>query len=471
MRAAKIVATVGPASGSGQTLRALLQAGVNVFRFNLSHGEVTEHAERIRLVRAISAELGLHTAVLIDLQGPKIRLGKFQGGGCVLAAGAQFTITAEPVLGDCTRASTTYAQFARDVKAGDRVLLNDGAVELRVIDSDGLSARCEVVSGGPVADRKGINLPGVPVSAPSLTDKDKADLDSLLPESVDLVALSFVRRAEDITGLRRFLQERSSPLPIVAKIEKPEAWENLDAILEESDGLMVARGDLGVEVALEKVPFMQKSMITRARQRGRFVITATQMLESMIVNPTPTRAEVSDVANAIADGTDAVMLSAETSVGKYPVEAVLRMASIAAEAERSLREIGFPAMPAGRGRSHAELIADAAFEAAQSGAVEAIVVFTLSGSTARLVARYRPPVPVLAFTPSEAVARQLAAVYAVTAMPMPNLRSTDDILGHVEQTLLTCRRLAPGASVAVVAGLPPGRPGNTNLLKLHRVGG
>jgi pyruvate kinase len=327
-----------------------------------------------------------------------------------------------------------------------------------------------VLSGGPVADNKGINLPGVTVSSPSLTAKDRADLEYMLREPIDLVALSFVRSGEDIGELRRFLADRNAALPIIAKIEKPQAWDNLDAVLDASDGIMVARGDLGVEVALEKVPFMQKAMITRARAKARFVITATQMLESMISNPAPTRAEVSDVANAIADGSDAVMLSAETSVGRYPLEAVRRMACIVEEAERSLRDIGYPSIPETRGRTHPELIADAAFEAAQSGAVEAIVVFTMSGSSARLVARYRPPVPVFAFTPSEAVAQQLAVVYGTVPLLMPDLRKTDEVVAHVDQTLTGRNWLPRNATVAVVAGLPPGAPGNTNLLRLHRLG-
>ncbi len=467
MRAAKIVATVGPASVSEKTLRELLEAGANVFRFNLSHGDLTGHAERIRTVRALSAEAQRHIAVLIDLQGPKIRLGKFAGGGCVLETGQRFTITVDPVLGNIERASTTYQHFGRDVRPGSRVLLNDGAVELRVLNSDGHAVLCEVLSGGPVSDNKGINLPGVDVSSPSLTPKDRADLEYMLREPVDLVALSFVRNGEDVLELRRFLEQRGSALPIIAKIEKPQAWDNLDAVLEAADGIMVARGDLGVEVALEKVPFMQKAMITRARAKGRFVITATQMLESMVSNPAPTRAEVSDVANAIADGTDAVMLSAETSVGRYPVEAVRRMASIVEEAERSLRDIGYPGIAKTRGRPHAELIAAAAFEAAQSGAIAAIVVFTLSGSSARLVARYRPPVPVFAFTPSEAVARQLAVVHGLTATLMPDLRGTDEIISHVNAGIAD--RLPRNSSIAVVAGLPPGQPGNTNLLRLHRL--
>jgi pyruvate kinase len=306
----------------------------------------------------------------------------------------------------------------------------------------------------------------VKVSAPALTDRDKAGLETMLREPVDFVALSFVRSPEDVAALRRFLDEHGRRLPVVAKVEKPEGWEALDGILDESDGVMVARGDLGVEMALEKVPFIQKSIIARARRRGKFCITATQMLESMIDSPMPTRAEVSDVANAIADGTDAVMLSAETSAGRHPLEAVRQMARIAEEAG-GLKP---PPLPEETDRTHADLIADAACEAAESGSVSAIVVFTLSGGSARLVARYRPPAPIYAFTPKPAVARQLAVVYGVSTIVTPELRSTDDVVTHVDRWLTVSGRLPRNAAVAIVAGFPPGRPGNTNLLRLHRLG-
>jgi pyruvate kinase len=379
----KIVATLGPASDSEATLRQLLLAGVDVFRLNSSHSTQAEHAARIRIIRKTAAELGRWTAILLDLQGPKIRLGKFVGGGCTLVAGSIFTIQTEPLLGSATCASTGYRKFASEVKSGDRVLLADGSIELRVLDTDGAAVRTEVIAGGPIGDHKGINLPGVTLSLPSLTEKDLDDLRFGLEQGVDMVALSFVRTVSDVRALREVLG--SEPVRVVAKIEKPQAWENIDSILEETDGVMVARGDLGVEMALEKVPRIQKTILSLARRYGKFAITATQMLESMIEKPTPTRAEVSDVANAIYDGTDAVMLSAETSVGKYPVEAVKFMARVAIETEHSINALGFQALPVTDEPTNAEILADAAYRAAREARAAAIVVFTATGSSARLV--------------------------------------------------------------------------------------
>lgn len=470
MRETKIVATLGPASGSEAVLRELFHAGADVFRLNLSHGTREEHRARIRAVRAIREELGRPVGVLADLQGPKIRLGTFEGGMAVLRRGAGFTITVEPVIGNAERAAVTYPDFSKDVRAGDRVLLNDGAVELRVLDADGTAARCEVVSGGTVGDRKGVNLPGVRVSAPPLSGKDKEDLQFAVREGVDLVALSFVRGPGDVQGLRDFLKESGAELPVVAKIETTEGWENLDAILDVSDGVVVARGDLGVEMPFEKVPFLQKSMILRARRRARFVITATQMLESMMGNPLPTRAEVSDVANAIYDGTDAVMLSGETSIGKYPVEAVRAMAKIGAETDEVLKKQGFPELPAEPGRGEAWIVAEAACRAARSAGAAAIVVFTGSGHGARLVARHRPPVPVYAVSPSIEAVRRLSVVRGVLAMEMPALDGMEEMLAHLDRTLMGNGLLAAGDAVVVVAGLSAGRPGKMNLMTVRRIG-
>jgi pyruvate kinase len=469
MRTSKIVATAGPATDPPEVLRSLIEAGVDVFRMNASHGSPEERAQRIAAIRTLAQELGRDPAILLDLQGPKIRLGKFEGGGCELASGAAFTITTEEVLGTRERASTVYAEFARDVQPGDPVLLADGALELRVLSTDGTAAKCEVVVGGRISDRKGINLPGVKLSTPSLTRKDKQDLAATLACGIDMVALSFVRQASDVARLRLFLEEKESPLPVISKIEKPEAWDNIDSIIEESDGVMVARGDLGVEVAIEKVPRIQKGIIEKARARGRFIITATQMLESMIENPFPTRAEVSDVANAIYDGTDAVMLSAETSTGKYPVAAVEMMARIALEAERSKREYAAAELPRVKEASFADIVADAAFRAARHAQAAAIAVFTTSGSTARLISRYRPAVPIFAFTPSDAVARQLQVVYGVKPVIAPFVGSTDEMLKQMDE-LLIARGLQLRDSVVFVAGQPIGIQGTTNLLKLHRVG-
>lgn len=469
MRNTKIVATLGPSSDTKETIRKMLQAGVDVFRLNASHGTPQEHAARVRSAREVAAEEGVDVGILLDLQGPKIRLGKFQNGGCVLQTGQSFTITTEECLGTCDAASTGYPDFAKDVKPGDRVLLNDGAVELRVVRTDGKAAACEVVSGGPVADRKGINLPGVAVSSPALTKKDKADLRAGLEMGIDLVALSFVRKRDDLLRLRHFLEEEEAVRPIVAKIEKPEAWERLDEILEESDGVMVARGDLGVEMALEKVPFIQKAIIERARARGRFVITATQMLESMVENPVPTRAEVSDVANAIYDGTDAVMLSAETSAGKHPVEAVRMMSRVAGEAEVSLKWGRPLEIPSGAKPKQAEIIADSAYRAARTMGAAGIVVFTQTGNSARLVARYRPPVPIIAFTGHINVARQLKAIYGIHAVVAPDAKSTDEMLALMDAHLKESGLVKSGDTVVFVAGQPIGIPGTTNMLRLLAV--
>ena len=464
----KIVATLGPATDAPGVLRQLLAAGVDVFRLNASHGAQDAHAARIEAVRAAAREAHVHAGILLDLQGPKIRLGRFENGGVTLETDATFAITTEQVMGTAERASTGYSRFAKDVKAGDRILLADGIIELVALETDGVSVRTRVVNGGPISDHKGINLPGVQVSIPSLTEKDLADLHFGLNAGVDIVALSFVRTADDVRQLRDRLGGR--PVSIVAKIEKPEGYENIEPILDVTDGVMVARGDLGVEISLERVPRIQKSIIRRARRKGRFVITATQMLESMIENPRPTRAEVSDVANAIYDGTDAVMLSAETSVGKYPVEAVRYMAKIAAESEDSIRKKGYVDPPHQAQPSNAEILADAAHHAARDSGAAAIVVFTSRGSSARLVSRYRPPVGVFAITPHDTTARQLSVSYGVTPLLAPDVSSTDEMLTQMDRVLIEGGYLQKGQLVVFVAGQPVGRPGTTNLMKLHRVG-
>ena len=464
----KIVATLGPSTDSPGIVHQLICAGVDVFRLNASHGTQEEHAARITAARAAARDIGKHVGILLDLQGPKIRLGRFENGGCTLQAGASFVITTEPVLGTCERASTSYARFARDVQPGDRILLADGSIELRAIATDEVAVRTEVINGGALGDRKGINLPGVAVSIPSLTEKDLGDLHFGLNAGVDLIALSFVRTADDVRQLRDRLGGR--PVSIVAKIEKPQGWDNIEPILDVSDGVMVARGDLGVETALEKVPRIQKSIIRRARRKGRFVITATQMLESMVERPTPTRAEVSDVANAIYDGTDALMLSAETSAGKFPVEAVRVMARIAVESEVSLRNRGYTEPPHSAEPSNAELLADAAYRTARDSEAAAIVVYTSTGSSARLVSRYRPPVRVFAVTPHDTTARQVSINYGLIPVLAPDVSSTDEMLTQMDRVLTEGGHLQKGQLVVFLAGQPVGRPGTTNLMKLHRVG-
>ena len=466
----KIVATLGPAIGTPACLKSMFEAGVNVFRLNASHGTWDDHLARIGSVRTTAAELGVPAGILLDLQGPKIRLGTFENGHCELHTGGIFSITTEKVLGSSSMASTSYSHFAQDVKPGDNVFLADGSVELKVLATDAVLARCEVVVGGFLSDHKGINLPGVQLSTPSLTRKDMEDLQCGLQAGVDFVALSFVRKASDVQRVKLYLEEKDAQIPVIAKIEKPEGWKNLEQILDESEGVMVARGDLGVELAMEKVPFIQKRIIERARAKGKFVITATQMLESMIERSSPTRAEVSDVANAICDGTDAVMLSAETSTGRYPVQAARMMARIAEETERWLSPQGFPEPLPPLTPSNAEIIADAAYHAARAAGVAAIVVFTTSGASARLISRFRPPVPIYAFTQSECSARQLSVSFGVEPILAPDVKSTDQMLLQMEQVLVQSNRLKPGDNVVFVAGQPIGRMGSTNLIKLHRIG-
>jgi pyruvate kinase len=464
----KIVATLGPATDPPGILNQLLEAGVSVFRLNASHGAREEQERRIHAVRCAARAAGIHAGILLDLQGPRIRLGTLKDGGCELRQGSMFTITTEPVVGDCEIASTGYARFAREVQPGDRILLADGAVELRVLSSDGVSVRTEVIRGGRIGSHKGINLPGASISIPSLTEKDLNDLHFGLNAGVDFVALSFVRKADDVVQLRDHLGGR--PVAVIAKIEKPEGAENAEAILDVADGVMVARGDLGVETALERVPHIQKSIIQLARRKARFVITATQMLESMTEHPTPTRAEVSDVANAIYDGTDAAMLSAETSVGKFPVEAARFMARIAAESEAALRSKGYQDPPHSPQPTNAEILADAAYHAARDAKASAIVVFTATGSSARLVARYRPPVGIFAITPHDTTARQLSVVYGVTPILAPDVSSTDEMMAQMDRVMMNGGYLQRNELVVFVAGQPVGRPGTTNLMKLHRVG-
>ncbi len=468
MRATKIVATLGPATDSIEVLKKLFDSGVDVFRLNASHGTQDDIARRVKSVRDLANEKGRNVSILLDLQGPKIRLGTFKDGPYILEDGASFTITTEPVEGNAQIASTTYPDLARDVKPGDPILIADGTVQLRVVATDGIAARCVVEHGGKVSDRKGINLPGVAVSTPSISKKDIADAHFGVQLGVDFFALSFVRSARDILRLRHLLEEVDAKQPIIAKIEKPEAWQNLDSILEECDGVMVARGDLGVEMAPEKVPFIQKTIIEKSRRCGKFVITATQMLESMIENPIPTRAEVSDIANAIYDGTSAVMLSAETSAGRYPVESVKVMARIAVETEKSMHS-DFPDVWMNQELSIPEIIADAAYHSARCASVVALAVGTSTGASARLLARNRPPVPIYAFTSSDVTARQLSIVWGVHSLVTEPMDSTDHMLQEMERMLVDSGRVKAGENIVFVAGQPVGLRGSTNMLKLHRI--
>jgi pyruvate kinase len=468
-RRAKIVCTLGPATSTQERINALITTGLDVARLNLSHGSHADHLNSYRLVRAGSDAIGRSVGVLADLQGPKIRLGEFPGGPVLLTAGDEFTITTDDVPGDRHEASTTYQGLADDVRAGDRILIDDGNVQVDVTGVAGTRVRTRVAVGGRVSDHKGINLPGVAVSAPALTAKDQEDLRWALATGVDIVAMSFVRSPDDAMVARKIMNEAGrSGVPLIAKIEKPEAVRMLPEIVDAFDGIMVARGDLGVELPLEQVPAVQSRAIALARERARPVIVATQMLESMISAPRPTRAEVSDVAGAVVEGADAVMLSAETSVGAYPVETVATMARIVSAAEdNSLRaEHSLTRMPTTTGGA----IARAAAEVGAIVGAKALVAFTMTGETARRLARYRSPIPLLAFTTEPATRSQLALTWGVETFIVSAVRHTDDMVHEVDSALVRLGRCTIGDKIVIVAGSPPGSPGKTNALRVHRIG-
>jgi pyruvate kinase len=467
-RRAKIVCTLGPASSSQEQITALIGAGLDVARLNLSHGSYDDHLQAYQRVRAGSDATGRSVGVLADLQGPKIRLGTFPGGPVWLTAGDEFTITTEDIPGSAREAATTYPGLADDCRTGDRILIDDGNVQLDVTGVTGNRVRTRVVVGGKISDHKGINLPGVAVSAPALTGKDEADLRWALALGVDVVALSFVRSPDDAALARKIMREVGRQVPLIAKIEKPEAVGVLPDIVDAFDGIMVARGDLGVELPLEQVPTVQKRAISLARERARPVIVATQMLESMISAPRPTRAEVSDVAGAVAEGADAVMLSAETSVGAYPVQTVSTMARIVVAAEESsLRaESSLSRVPTTTGGA----IARAAAEVGAIVGAKALVAFTMTGETARRLARYRSPIPLLAFTTEPATRSQLALTWGAETFIVANVRHTDDMVHEVDAALVNLGRCAIGDKIVIVAGSPPGSPGKTNALRVHRIG-
>jgi pyruvate kinase len=472
-RRAKIVCTLGPATSTAERIRELVEAGMDVARLNMSHGTHEEHARIYRLVREASDASGHAVAILADLQGPKIRLGTFAGGRTQLAVGAPFTVTTdEEVVGDAAICSTSYVGLPGDVKAGDRILIDDGRIVLSVSSIDGAQVHTRVVVGGPVSDHKGINLPGVSVSVPALTDKDAADLRFVLGLRVDMVALSFVRRASDAAFVRQIMDECGETLPVLAKIEKPEAVERLEEIVAAFDGLMVARGDLGVELELERVPLIQKRAIRLAREAAKPVIVATQMLESMITAPRPTRAEASDVANAVLDGADAVMLSAETSVGAYPVLAVETMARIMATAQDGAERYGLPELPPAQGLvGRGSAIARAAPQVGAQVGARFLVAFTQTGTTARRLAIHRSEIPLLAFTQKPEVRSQLALTWGIESFLVAEVQHTDDMVRQVNSDLLALGRVDPGDLVVIVAGSPPGTPGGTNAMRVHKIGG
>ena len=467
-RRAKIVCTLGPATATLEQVTALVDAGMDIARLNFSHGTHDDHARVYQLVRDASDASGRAVGVLADLQGPKIRLGRFAPGLPVMwQVGEEVTVTTDEVVGTAARVSTTYKELPRDVKQGDRLLVDDGNLMLEVQAVDGNDVRCLVLEGGPVSDHKGLSLPGVAMSVPALSEKDIADLRFALGLRVDVIALSFVRSPSDAARAREIMAEVGERLPLVAKLERPEAVHNLPEIIESFDAIMVARGDLGVELPLEQVPLVQKRAVQLARENAKPVIVATQMLDSMIENARPTRAEASDVANAVLDGADALMLSGETSVGRYPIESVRTMSRIISAAECG--PLGVPEL--GRSpRTTGGAISKAAKEVGETLGAKALCCFTVSGDTVRRMARFHSGLPLLAFTPEPAVRSQLALSWGVETFLAPYVEHTDEMVAQVQDILLSLGRFQVGDSVVIVAGSPPGVTGGTNALRVWRLG-
>jgi len=468
-RHSKIVCTIGPATRSPRMIRKLIEAGMDVARLNFSHGTHEQHAQSFAMLREAATKFQRPIAILVDLQGPKIRTGALAGGGTVLLrTGQKFVITTARVLGDSTRVNTTFHPLPKEVHRGDHILLSDGLIELRVEKTTQNAVVCQVANGGVLGEHKGINLPGVKLRVPALTEKDRSDLRFAAAHGADYIAVSFVRHPEDIMLAKALVKRAKKTIPVIAKLEKPEAIENLDKILEVSEGVMVARGDLGVEMSPERVPVVQKEIISRAREYRRPVITATQMLESMTENPRPTRAEASDVANAIFDGSDAVMLSAETATGKYPVEAVSMMARIIEEAEASIHE--FPRPATQERLKVAETVAELVCHASRELHMKLIAVFTHSGFTARLVSRYRPLVPIIAFSPEAETRRRMALLWGVTSRSIVDIKKIDGLAAMAEKRLTEERLVRKGDVIGIVAGTPMGIRGTTNFMKFHVIG-
>ena len=465
----KIVATLGPVSSNHEVLSEMVEAGLDVVRLNFSHGERADHLARFELVRSVATELNHNLAILVDLQGPKIRVGVVGDNGVVLDRGREVVLVAGADRAATAEIPVVYPELAADVHRGDQILLDDGAIGLRVEQVDGVRVRCQVERGGVVKSRKGVNLPGVAVSAASLTAKDRADVATAVEAGADYVALSFVRKPDDVIEAKQAIADHGGDIPVVAKLERPEAIDCLDEILEVADAVMVARGDLGVELAVEQVPPIQKHIIARANSLGVPVITATQMLESMVASARPTRAEASDVANAIFDGTDAVMLSQETAVGQYPVEAVATMGRIAREAEAT-PYLSAPPPPAVGKLDVPATVSRAAVQMAADLGAKAIVAFTESGATARYVSRFRPRTQIIGLTTSEAARRRMALFWGVeTATPLGVGTQVRGMIDAADERVVREGLLAPGDLIVVVAGSPGGR-GGTNRVLVHRVG-
>ena len=468
MRRAKIVCTLGPAVATPERINELVEAGMDVARLNMSHGSYADHERSYRMVRAAADAAGRGVGIFADLQGPKIRLERFVDGPVVLENGQAWTITTRDVPGDATACGTTYKGLPGDVSAGDPILINDGKVRLEVTSVDDTDVQTVVVVGGQVSDNKGINLPGVAVSVPALSEKDKQDLRWALRTGVDFVALSFVRSGSDADDVRQIMIDEDIIVPVIAKIEKPQALDAIDAIIDAFDGIMVARGDLGVECPLEDVPVHQKVLIDKARRNAKPVIVATQMLESMITAPAPTRAEASDVANAVLDGADAVMLSGETSVGDYPLESARTMARIVTSTEQ--HGLAHMAAVTWEPYTRGGIIAKAAAQVGESVDARFLVAFTSTGDSARRLARYRGKIPILAFTTLDSTRSQLAMTWGVETFKTDEVEHTDEMVRQVDEALLEIGRIEEGELVVIIAGSPPGIPGSTNALRIHRMG-
>ena len=465
-RRTKIVCTLGPAVASLEGITGLVESGMDVARLNFSHGEHEDHAQNYRWVREASDKTGHAVGILADLQGPKIRLGRFAEGSTYWDDGEIVRITVDDVEGTHDRVSTTYKNLAQDAKPGDRLLVDDGKVGLKCIGVEGNDVICEVTEGGPVSNNKGVSLPGMDISVPALSEKDIRDLRFALNLGVDFIALSFVRSPSDVELVHAIMDEEGRRVPVIAKLEKPEAVDALEAIILAFDAVMVARGDLGVEVPLEDVPLVQKRAVQIARENAKPVIVATQMLDSMIVNSRPTRAEASDVANAVLDGADAVMLSGETSVGKYPETTVRTMSRIVAAAERDGEVPALTHVP----RTKRGVISYAARDIGERLNARALVAFTSSGDTARRVARLHSRLPLLVFTPHQSVRSQLSLTWGAETFLTREVRTTDDMMTTVDEALLAMKEYRRGDMMVVVAGSPPGNEGNTNLVHVHMLG-
>jgi len=472
MRKTKIVCTIGPSSEAPESLRKLIQAGMNVARLNFSHGDFDEHGGRITNIRKVAQELGTHTAILLDTKGPEIRVGKLKEEPIELEEGEKIILTTEEILGDVNKISITYANLPNDVHVGSNLLLDDGLIGLVVTEVRGKEIECKILNGGTLKSKKSVNAPGVKISLPAMTEKDRSDIIFGIERGVDFIAASFVRKAADVLEIRQLLEEQeASHIQIISKIENQEGVDNLDEILAVSDGLMVARGDLGVEIPAEDVPLVQKMMIKKCNIAGKPVITATQMLDSMQRNPRPTRAEASDVANAIFDGTDAIMLSGETAAGKYPVESVQTMARIAEKTESGLeyKEI-LVKQSLAQQTTVTEAISQSVAKSALDLDAKAILTATESGYTARMISKYRPKSPIIAVTPNEQVMNRLALIWGVLPVKGEMVSSTDEMFEMAVEAAVNQNQLKLGDLVVITAGVPVGRSGTTNLIKIHHVG-